>query len=63
MGGIGTVICGRVESGSIEEGAWVFLAPSGAKAQVKSIESFDKTVGDRAKIEGGGMKMVVTNNV
>ena len=44
MSGIGTVVCGKIESGVIMEGSFVTLAPSGLTAEVKSIEIFKKTV-------------------
>jgi Translation elongation factor EF-1alpha (GTPase) len=39
IGGIGTVLVGRVETGVIKPGMSVIFAPSGATSEVKSVES------------------------
>lgn len=44
ISGIGCVVCGKVEAGSIAEGSKVVLAPQGIIATVKSIETQQTTV-------------------
>lgn len=44
ISGIGCVVCGKVEAGSIAEGSKVVLAPQGIIATVKSIETQQMTV-------------------
>ena len=44
IAGVGTVLCGKIEAGTLTEGDAVVLAPSGRRAEIKSIEIFKKTV-------------------
>ena len=37
-------MCGKIEAGTLTEGDAVVLAPSGRRAEIKSIEIFKKTV-------------------
>jgi elongation factor 1-alpha len=65
IGGVGTVILGRVERGGVKEGDEVLLVPANKVGIVRSIEAYGKTIREAVAGEtvGIGLRNIVLQDV
>ncbi|KAG1672912.1 hypothetical protein FOA52_012356 [Chlamydomonas sp. UWO 241] len=65
VSGVGTVVCGKIEAGSVIKGAMLLFAPSGVCAEVKSIEAHGASVeeGRPGDVVGISLRGVATGDV
>ncbi|GAX84541.1 hypothetical protein CEUSTIGMA_g11962.t1 [Chlamydomonas eustigma] len=57
VSGIGAVVCGKIESGTLHTGQEVVLEPGGKRTIVKSVELFSKTVNAARAGEWVGVRL------